>query len=94
MKLSIVVITMNRANQLKDALQSCVNSKLPEDTEFVIVDNASSDNTREIVKNFLKKIVIHISMSMRRKTLVSVVVGIGHSVWQKESSRISSMMMR
>lgn len=55
MKLSIVVITMNRADQLRDALQSCVNSKLPDDTEFVIVDNASSDNTREIVKKFFEE---------------------------------------
>lgn len=52
MKLSIVVITMNRADQLRDALQSCVNSKLPDDTEFVIVDNASSDNTKDVVETF------------------------------------------
>lgn len=43
---------MNRADQLKDALQSCVNSKLPVDTEFVIVDNASTDNTKEVVHSF------------------------------------------
>lgn len=52
MRLSIAVITMNRADQLKEALQSCVNSKLPDDTEFVIVDNASSDNTKDVVESF------------------------------------------
>lgn len=45
---------MNRADQLRDALQSCVNSKLPEETEFVIVDNASTDNTRNVVEDFFK----------------------------------------
>ena len=48
-KLSIVVITMNRAEQLKNALVSCFNCKLPEKTEFVIIDNASTDNTEEMV---------------------------------------------
>lgn len=48
-KLSIIVITMNRAKQLVNALQSCFNSTLPDKTEFVIVDNASTDNTEETV---------------------------------------------
>lgn len=48
-KLSIIVITMNRARQLVNALQSCFNSTLPSETEFVIVDNASTDNTGETV---------------------------------------------
>lgn len=52
MKLSIVVITMNRSEQLQSALQSCINSRLPEGTEFVIVDNASTDNTDTIVNAF------------------------------------------
>lgn len=52
MKLSIAVITMNRAEQLIRALQSCVNCVLPSDTEFVIVDNASTDDTRLVVKDF------------------------------------------
>lgn len=48
-KLSIIVITMNRAKQLVNALQSCFSSTLPGETEFVIVDNASTDNTEETV---------------------------------------------
>lgn len=52
MKLSIVVITMNRAEQLCSALLSCVNSELPAETEFVVVDNASTDNTESAVKEF------------------------------------------
>lgn len=52
MKLSIVIITMNRASQLKEAIQSCLDAVLPESTEIVIFDNGSTDETREIVESF------------------------------------------
>ena len=51
--LSIAVITMNRAEQLKEALKSCLACELPKETEFVIIDNASTDNTEEVVKEIL-----------------------------------------
>ena len=51
MVLSICVVTMNRANQLKEALESCLKCSLPEETEFVIVDNASTDETEKIVED-------------------------------------------
>ena len=54
MDLSICVITMNRAKQLKEALESCLSCKLPYKTEFVIIDNASSDNTEDVVKETLQ----------------------------------------
>ena len=54
MKLSIAVITMNRAGQLKEALESCLACALPEQTEFVIIDNASTDHTEETVHKVLK----------------------------------------
>ena len=50
MKLSICVVTMNRANQLSEALQSCLLCELPRETEFVIIDNASTDHTEQVVK--------------------------------------------
>lgn len=55
MKLSIVVVTMNRAKQLKEALCSCVDCVIPMDTEFVIIDNASIDETDFVVSNFFAK---------------------------------------
>lgn len=54
MKLSIAVITMNRAGQLKEALESCISCVLPEQTEFVIIDNASTDHTEETVHEVFK----------------------------------------
>lgn len=49
MKLSIAVITWNRAQQLQEALESCLACELPTDTQFVIIDNASTDNTADVV---------------------------------------------
>lgn len=50
MKLSIAIITMNRQEQIKEAIESCFQCSLPAETEFVIVDNASSDNTEVVVR--------------------------------------------
>ncbi len=49
-KLTIAILTMNRAEQMKEAIESCVLSRLPEKTQFVIVDNASSDSTPDVVE--------------------------------------------
>lgn len=54
MKLSICVITMNRAKQLEEALGSCLSCELPEDTEFIVIDNASTDDTEGIVRTTLE----------------------------------------
>lgn len=51
--LSICVVTMNRANQLREALESCLACELPKDTEFIVVDNASTDKTEMVVKELL-----------------------------------------
>lgn len=53
MKLSICIVTMNRARQLKEAIESCLECNLPAETEFVIVDNASTDHTDQIVESVL-----------------------------------------
>lgn len=53
MKLSVCVVTMNRAEQLKEALESCLACNLPADTEFVIVDNASTDETERVIHDLL-----------------------------------------
>ena len=51
--LSIVILTMNRKEQVIEALESCMASKLPKDTEFVIVDNNSSDGTGDVIKTYI-----------------------------------------
>lgn len=52
--LSIMIVTRNRRKELLRALQSCVECSLPPGTEFVIVDNASQDGTREAVDAFFQ----------------------------------------
>lgn len=52
--LSIAVVTMNRAKQLKEALKSCLKCELPKKTEFIVIDNASTDNTEEVTRATLE----------------------------------------
>jgi len=51
LSISVVVITRNRAEWLKDALQSLTRQSRQPD-EVVVVDNASEDHTGDIVRDF------------------------------------------
>lgn len=52
--LSIAVITWNRSRQLAEALKSCFACNLPENTEFIIIDNGSNDDTEQVVLSLFK----------------------------------------
>lgn len=49
MKLTIAVLTMNRCNQLKEAIESVLKCKVPAETEIVVLDNASTDDTSSVI---------------------------------------------
>lgn len=51
MDVSIIIVTRNRAEHLKETLQSMIQIHVPEGmtAELVIVDNGSTDGTREVV---------------------------------------------
>lgn len=53
-KLTVAILTMNRSEQLCEAIQSCLDSELPEKTQFVVVDNASTDDTQSVMENMKK----------------------------------------
>lgn len=53
-KLSICIPTYNRANYLKETLDSIV-AQLDDEVEIAISDNASTDNTEELVSEYQKK---------------------------------------
>lgn len=72
-KLTIAVITMNRAEQLIEALESCIACKLPVGTEIVILDNGSTDGTRDTVKTFSEE---HLDISVKYE-YSSVNLGVG-----------------
>lgn len=53
-KLTIAVITMNRCTQLIEALDSCIACQLPVNSEFIILDNASSDGTVGAISKYIE----------------------------------------
>lgn len=56
MKLSILTPTYNRANMLPDLYESLKdNLKYDVDFEWLIMDDGSNDNTKEVVENFIKE---------------------------------------
>ncbi len=55
MYLTIAVLTMNRSRQLKEAIESVIACKLPEETEIVVLDNASTDDTRTVIEELKNK---------------------------------------
>lgn len=57
MKLSIIIITRNRADMLKSCLNSLVTQTKKSD-EVIVVDNSSNDNTKNVVINFNKQLPI------------------------------------
>ena len=50
MRCSVVIPTYNRSGTLRETLQSLAGINLFADTEVIVVDNNSDDNTEEIVK--------------------------------------------
>jgi GT2 family glycosyltransferase len=52
MKISIIIPTHNRADQLKVAIDSIATLRNEADFELVIVDNNSADATREVVRSY------------------------------------------
>lgn len=55
MKVSIITITYNSAETLRDTIESVVNQSYP-DIEYIIVDGLSKDNTLSIVDEYKGKI--------------------------------------
>ena len=53
-KVSIVVPTYNRVNYLKECLESIINQNYA-NLEIIVSDDNSTDNTEEMVKEYIKK---------------------------------------
>jgi len=54
MKVSVIVLTYNRAHMITEAIDSVLNQTF-KDFELIIVDNYSSDNTESVVKSYVDK---------------------------------------
>ena len=57
LNISVVIITRNRAEWLRDALNSVVRQSRRPD-EVVVVDNASEDYTKDVVATFVDRLNI------------------------------------
>jgi len=57
LSISVVVVTLNRAESLQEALRSLIRQERQPD-EVIVVDNGSTDNTKEVVLNFKDKLNI------------------------------------
>ncbi len=57
LSISVVIVTLNRAELLQDTLVSLVRQERQPD-EVIVVDNGSTDNTKEIVLSFRNKLNI------------------------------------
>lgn len=53
MKISIVITAWNVEKYIEEAVNSCLNQSY-KDLEIVIVEDCSTDATKEILKNFAK----------------------------------------
>jgi glycosyltransferase involved in cell wall biosynthesis len=53
-KVSICVITYNNVNYIEEALRSFINQKFDETVEIIICDDASTDGTSEICRQYEK----------------------------------------
>jgi len=51
-KLSIIILTYNSENDIKDCLDSLLKNFNPKKGEIIIWDNNSKDKTRSILKNY------------------------------------------
>ena len=54
MKISIITVTLNSDNTLTDTLNSILSQNY-KNTEHIIVDGGSTDNTLKILKNYPNK---------------------------------------
>ncbi len=57
MRISVIIATYNRSYNLRQALQSLEEMIVPEDLlwELIIIDNNSSDNTKEVFNEFCQR---------------------------------------
>lgn len=65
--LSIVLVTQNNEKYIKKAITSCTQTK-EIDTEIIIINNNSTDRTKEIIKNF-KKNMSHIQLINKKENV-------------------------
>ncbi len=72
MILSIVITTRNRYQDLIGCLKSLQMSSLPKHTELIVVDDSSTDETKDITTGDLKAYIAHVTVLHQRKQMMMV----------------------
>lgn len=60
MKISIIIATWNAENTLNRCIDSII-PQLTDETELIIIDGDSKDNTNEIIRSYGNNVAVHIS---------------------------------
>jgi glucosyl-dolichyl phosphate glucuronosyltransferase len=69
--LSVIVCTYNRADMLPGALESILAQDCPVSWELFVVDNNSSDNTQEVIRQFQTRYPDRVRTAIERQQGVS-----------------------
>jgi glycosyltransferase involved in cell wall biosynthesis len=67
-KVTIAIVTYNRAHFLKHTINSCLRQSFA-DYELLILNNASTDNTADVINTFKDKRIKHI---LNKKNIGSI----------------------
>src|SRR5215213_1970195 len=84
MKFSVVIATYNRADELPKTLASLAALQVSEPWEVIIVDNNSSDNTKEVVLNAVEGFPVRLRYLHERQQGRSAALNTGIKAAQGE----------
>lgn len=58
MKISVIIVSFNTCNILHNCIDALLKNSIPFNLEIFVVDNNSSDNSKEMVKKHFKQIIL------------------------------------
>jgi len=77
-KVSVIIPTYNRARSVSSAIQSVLDQTF-EDFEIIVVDDGSTDNTKEVIKSFKDKKIHYLRHIKNKGSQAARNTGIKHS---------------
>lgn len=77
-KVSVIIPAFNRAHLLSRAIQSVINQTF-QDFEIIIVDDASTDKTEDVVKSFKDNRIIYLWNNRNQGSNASRNIGLKHA---------------
>lgn len=72
MKVSVIIPTYNQSNFITDAIDSVLRQDFPKDEiETIVVDDGSTDNTKEVINSFKGQGIKYVYQSNRGKAIAT-----------------------